>query len=565
MVMLDGGRPRRSVALVDAAARLAPALALLLLAATSLAILGAAGDTLGYDFQAYARAADRLLAGQPLYDPAVDVAGGFAIYLYPPPFALAVIPFAALPDPAGTWAWLGFLVACFLGGTALLPVRPSVRWTVVALAALSFPFLYGLKLGQVAPILYLCFAIGWRSLDRPVPLGLSTAAGTLVKLQPALLFGWMAVTRRWAALAVGLAALAAVVAGSLLVVGVDTWADYLALLVRVSEPVTTPHNMTPGAVAFRAGLTVGAATVVQYVAMGLTAVLTVFAWFRRDAATGFVVGVVASQLLSPLLWDHYAMLLLLPTALLLQRGQWWAAAHPAPPVAPRRRGLSRRLRRRVDRSDPRPGAPPNVVSSLTERRRSVIVGAAALIAAFLVLWLCARNFDAGRPDFFYLADAFLHGRTWLDRALGPYDVVVVAGRVYVPFAPFPAFVLAPLVAIAGVGPAIDWEPVINALLATAGLGLLWRLAGRLGVRSSVDRAWLLVLFGFSTATWWVTMRGGVWHTGQLIASILTFAGLLEAFGRRRPVVMGLLAGAGFLTRATLLAALPYWAVAFPAR
>ena len=192
MVMLGGDRPGRSAAFAAAALRLGPALVLVLLAVTSLAILGAAGDTLGYDFQAYARAADRLLAGQPLYDPTVDVAGGFAIYLYPPPFALAVIPFAALPDPAGTWAWLAFLVACFLGGTALLPVRPSIRWTVVALAALSFPFLYGLKLGQVAPILYLCFAIGWRSLDRPLPLALSTVAGALVKVQPAILLGWMA-------------------------------------------------------------------------------------------------------------------------------------------------------------------------------------------------------------------------------------------------------------------------------------------------------------------------------------------------------------------------------------
>ena len=332
--MLGGDRPGRSAAFVDAAARLAPALVLVLLAATSLAILGAAGDTLGYDFQAYARAADRLLAGQPLYDPAVDVAGGFAIYLYPPPFALAVIPFAVLPDPAGTWAWLGFLAACFLVGTALLPVRSTVRWAVVALAALSFPFLYGLKLGQVAPILYLCFAIGWRSLDRPVPLGISTAVGTLVKLQPALLFGWMAVTRRWRALAFGIAAIAAAVAISVLLMGVQTWADYVALLVRVSSPVTTPHNMTPGAIAYRAGLSVEAASAVQYAAMGATLLVTLFAWFRRDAATGFVVGVVASQLLSPLLWDHYAMLLLLPVALLLQRGQWWAVAIPLLPWLP---------------------------------------------------------------------------------------------------------------------------------------------------------------------------------------------------------------------------------------
>jgi hypothetical protein len=192
------------------------------------------------------------------------------------------------------------------------------------------------------------------------------------------------------------------------------------------------------------------------------------------------------------------------------------------------------------------------------RRRGAGVLVVLLAVAAAAYWWSAVDFDAGRPDFYYLADAFLHGRTWLELALGPHDVVIDGARVYVPFAPFPAFVLAPLVALVGPVTAAGWEPVVNALLATAGLALLWRLAGRLGVASLTDRTWLLVLFGFSTATWWVTMRGGVWHTGQLIASILTFLGLLEAFGRRRPLVMGLLAGAAFLTRATLLAALPYW-------
>ncbi len=192
------------------------------------------------------------------------------------------------------------------------------------------------------------------------------------------------------------------------------------------------------------------------------------------------------------------------------------------------------------------------------RRRGAGVLVVLLAAAAAVYWWSAVDFDAGRPDFYYLADAFLQGRTWLEQALGPHDVVIDGARVYVPFAPFPAFVLAPLVALVGPEAAADWEPIVNSLLAVAGLALLWRLAGRLGVASLADRTWLLVLFGFSTATWWVTMRGGVWHTGQLIASILTFLGLLEAFGRRRPLVMGLLAGAAFLTRATLLAALPYW-------
>jgi hypothetical protein len=240
MTGFDDRRSGRSGAVWAPRHWLAPALILLLLAATSLAILRAAGPP-WLRLPAYAQAADRLLAGQPLYDPAIDVAGATpsTSTRHRSPSSSS---FALLPDPLGTWAWIGALTACFLAGTALLPVDRSVRWTVVALAALSLPYLYGLKLGQVSPILYLCFAIGWRSLDRAVPLGISTAAGTLVKLQPALLFGWMLVTRRWAALAVGGAALLAAVAITTLLMGAQVWSDYLSLLARVSQPVTTLHN-----------------------------------------------------------------------------------------------------------------------------------------------------------------------------------------------------------------------------------------------------------------------------------------------------------------------------------
>jgi hypothetical protein len=33
-------------------------------------------------------------------------------------------------------------------------------------------------------------------------------------------------------------------------------------------------------------------------------------------------------MVSPILWDHYALLLVLPVAWLLDRGRWWAAVIP---------------------------------------------------------------------------------------------------------------------------------------------------------------------------------------------------------------------------------------------
>src|SRR6266540_1987830 len=216
-----------------------PIVAVLVFVAALVAIAVAAGSTLGYDYQAYVQAANRLLAGQPLYDPSVDVAGPFAIYLYPPPFAIAMIPFTWLPPGTGPAAWTVVLALAFAAGVWLLPVSRNVRWTTLLLAGLCWPFLYSIKLGQVGPLLFLAFVAGWRWRDRPAALGIAIAAGALIKLQPALLFGWAILTGRRAAVAIGLGLLLVAIALATVVLGPATWPDYLAILGRVSAPVTT--------------------------------------------------------------------------------------------------------------------------------------------------------------------------------------------------------------------------------------------------------------------------------------------------------------------------------------
>jgi hypothetical protein len=192
--------------------------------------------------------------------------------------------------------------------------------------------------------------------------------------------------------------------------------------------------------------------------------------------------------------------------------------------------------------------------------RSTLVGLALVATSALLYWLAGRSFEAGRGDLFYLADAFLQGRPWIEVILGPYDVILRDGHVYVPFAPFPAVALMPIVAVTGPITADQLESGINAILAASGVGMCWWLLGRIGVARLTDRLWLVVLFGFSTQILWVTTRGGVWHTGHLIATILTFACLIELWGRQRAWLIGLLAGAAFLTRAPLAFAIPFYAL-----
>lgn len=191
--------------------------------------------------------------------------------------------------------------------------------------------------------------------------------------------------------------------------------------------------------------------------------------------------------------------------------------------------------------------------------RATLLGFGVVAVSAVLYWLANRAFDAGRGDFFYLAEAFLHGRTWLDVPLGVWDIIPVDGRYYVPFAPFPAVAFMPIVAVLGSVRADQLESGINAVLAAGGVGMCWWLLGRIGVPRLIDRVWLVILFGFSTQMLWVTTRGGVWHTGHLVATILTFACLVELWGRRRAWLIGLLGGFAFLTRAPLAFALPFYA------
>jgi alpha-1,2-mannosyltransferase len=305
-----------------------PIVALLAFFGSLAATLAAAGDTLGFDFLAYHAAAERLVHGLPLYDMSYTETGGFGLFYYPPTFALLILPLGLLSAAHATWAWTALSIAAFLGGVAVSPVSRGVRWSVVLLAGLSFPFVYAVKLGQVGPLLFLLFAIGWRWLDEPIRLGLSGALGAAVKLQPGLVLIWAAATGRLRAVAVGAIALAALGIASLVLAGPGAWADFLTLVRTVSDPITTAHNFTPGAVAYQLGAPTPLAVAIQLantIAV-VAAIVVAIRWATPEAS--YLVVVIASQLVSPILWDHYAMLLLLPVTYLLAAGRWWAIVIP---------------------------------------------------------------------------------------------------------------------------------------------------------------------------------------------------------------------------------------------
>ncbi len=296
--------------------------------AAAIIVTAGTGGSLGYDYRAYELAVERLLAGQPMYDTFADVAGPFGLFLYPPPFAVLVLPITLLPYELSVSIWTVLLVVASALAIAILPVSRTTRLVVLLLASLSWPLIYGIKLGQVGPLLLLAFAAGWRWMDRPLRFGIAAAIGTVIKLQPAMLIAWAAVTGRRRAAMLGLAAVALISIAATVVTGPGAWLDMADVLGRVNRPIDTPRSFGLGRLLFEAGLPATLATMVHWLNLAAVIAVVAFVVWRGSAVASYLAVVIASQLTSPVLWDHYALILLLPTAWLIERRRWWAALIP---------------------------------------------------------------------------------------------------------------------------------------------------------------------------------------------------------------------------------------------
>ena len=115
-------------------------------------------------------------------------------------------------------------------------------------------------------------------------------------------------------------------AGSL--VGLGDWPTFLRILTQISSAVDVPANYAIGAAAHRLGLDLAAAGILQTVnTVAMLALVVVAArWLPREP--GFLLVVTVSQIVSPIVWTHYALALLLPVAWLLERRQWWILIVP---------------------------------------------------------------------------------------------------------------------------------------------------------------------------------------------------------------------------------------------
>ncbi len=288
------------------------------------------GDGWGYDYRAYADAAERLADTGTLYPPeTLDGPyrpGPYGLYMYAPPLGIAIGPLANLELDTAVTLWFVWHALALAAACALMPVERWIKLAVFGLAALSYAVVRDFALGNVSVLLLLPLAAAWRWLDRPAG-AMAQALAMAVRPTLGVLLIWQLLRRQWRAVAWTVGTGLALVALSLPFVGFDGYRDYLTVLANLEGVTGVDRNYDLSTSALELGfdrsvaeLSLIAGYVMAFVAIGLS--------LRRERELGFVVTSSASVLLSPLLWDHYLAMLVLPAAFLAARGRSWGLALP---------------------------------------------------------------------------------------------------------------------------------------------------------------------------------------------------------------------------------------------
>jgi alpha-1,2-mannosyltransferase len=293
--------------------------------------------------------------GLPVYSPQDDQAverylgqkrGQYSLRLnvnaHPPTSVLLALPFGALPYHNACFVWnllsLAALAASLFLIARQLELSFSLRAVLPGLTLLLFcqPLYAQLYHGQFNLLLLLLLVGAWAAerSERPWWAGALLGTAAVLKLFPAFLLLPFLLRRRWSVLASAALTGAGWTALTLLVLGVDTYRDYVErVMPHLSVYYTAAGNVS--LTAYWRQLFVGMETFARTLpvwyeplaarlatAASTLAVIAVVAWMVMRARArvewdhAFALAIAGMLLISPIAWNHYFLMLLLPAAIL---------------------------------------------------------------------------------------------------------------------------------------------------------------------------------------------------------------------------------------------------------
>ena len=198
-----------------------------------------------------------------------------------------------------------------------------------------------------------------------------------------------------------------------------------------------------------------------------------------------------------------------------------------------------------------PSPPP-----LWERYRTPLLLFGAGLLVFCVFSGNRLLHQSIYAHFIYQADAFLHGQLAMrfpaaeQRGLGVLQRPVVRAA----FRPSPPCCMMPFVALMGLQFNDVFFTVVCAALNVALFYLCWSASPGAGdsPRTLKENVALALLFAFGTVNFYISIRGQVWFTAEVVGVTMTCLYLLAAHRARHPAWAGLLFGCATITRTPLM-------------
>lgn len=278
---------------------------------------------LGWDFRAFYLGARAYLSGLSPY-PAHSLAGlaSKQNFVYPAPVAALFAPLALLPYALALTLWLVGSVAAIGLALRLLGVRD---WRCFGALFLTYPAREAVRLGTLMPLLMLLLALLWRYRERATRAACLAAIVALAKVFLFPVLVWLAATRRFRAAALGTALAAGMCVLAWLPLELSSAISYPALLhALASFEDTFSYSLT--SFGLGVGLPTNAASALAWT-VGGAVLATAVAVGRRAECLAFRLALAGSFLLSPIVWGHYFLLLIVPLALRRRRlsAAWFAA------------------------------------------------------------------------------------------------------------------------------------------------------------------------------------------------------------------------------------------------
>lgn len=269
------------------------------------------------------------------------------INAHPPTSVLLAYPFAYLEFDDAFLAWNLAMLGPLAASLALVAfqLRVGVRaWWIfplVALGLLCSPLWQQIHQGQLNLILLLLITGAWAAERSGRPLLAGTLLGTAIaiKIFPALLLLYYVMRRRWAIVTAGLATLGLLTAVTAATLGAGAYRDYVRIVLpeiqwfrvgwnnnslygywsRLFDPApervrefSRSHPLIYSPFAARALYRTSAGAILALLGYAARRART-----RLEEDRAFAAATAAMLLVSPIAWEHYLLLLLVPIAILV--------------------------------------------------------------------------------------------------------------------------------------------------------------------------------------------------------------------------------------------------------